>query len=486
VDTQRDDSLLDTLMADPEVSAAVSALQERLRAATMEGEATLEVDLLGRIVRQLPADVMSDPQQIRLVTVTAVRRLAAEMDGIGPAADLADVVAEKGEISRLLFDASQALLGRTGDADNHHPEIQDLLAQDGGSEGNEGARRDRDAAARRDPASILEAIAQLPPPWSEPLDTANVGRLDEQVGVHLHVIANADRTVNQQIEGRAMRGLERLLPHPDASAYAVIQQYLVPAPDERGSGWEERRARVLAAMRRTSLSERLRDAGLVTADDAVASFPRGFGLYLDSLDPADGVDLAELDGVVERIGSKRLHEATEELLGAENVLEPPRTRRVLSARTKTMLPFVRLCLTHGDEDTTRQGMEALRRIYATEEVGCLLSLFGSERTLPSWYVDALADDAFDGVAGEALKRKLGGELVRFVRGAEGNTELRTRRIQAIHDLANFPTSDGNILLTDLVEARRFFVLPREPRAIRLAARKALQAKTHRRRAGRVS
>lgn len=486
IDTSRDDQLVDDLLADATVREEMGRLRERVKGVTRDGEDTIAVDLIGRIVRQLPADVMRDPEQIRMVAVTAMQRLGlelADLDASGGARLPQDL-----EMSQLLFEASQGLLGRVDENPDHHlPELGEVLGEVHPAVVEAGMLRQRRDAAIEDTAEeFLADLEVLPPPWDEELAAGTVGRVDEELGVHLHVLANADRPENAAVESRTVRSLRRLLPRPGSAEFALLLQYVDPPTEARDAAWAARRARVERALRRAEIPARLRKGGQLAADDAVVHFPRRFGLYLDTLDPKDGVDRAELEGVAERLGHERIAGAATDLLEDEDLLEASRIERLLAAPRRPLLPFVKLVLEHGDANAKLRAREALKTIYAKDPVGSLLVLDGGHTTLPTWYVEALADGAFDGIAGDALRRKVAKELVRYVSTPDDRGATSARRLQAIAHLGHFSTPEANLALTDLVEARRYVLFPREPKAVRAAAKKALRTAALRRRIDHVS
>lgn len=486
IDTSRDDALVEELLEDPIVREAFARLQGRVHAMTQGDEETLDVDLIARIVRQLPADVMRDRDQIRAVAVTAMQRLGLELEDLEGSAGRANaqVGAIDAEMSRLLFDTSQGLLGRAEDPDNHVPELREIVEESGaGTQQATSSRRRRDDAIQDTAEAFRADLAKLPAPWDERFDPGTIGSREEQVGAHLHVLANTDHEENAAVETRAESGLRRILQRPGEHDFRVVRQYLDVDAESTDEAAKAKRARILRSLRRSGVASRLRAEGLVTSTTVAETFPRDFGLYVDTLDPKDAVHMAELEGTLERLGAERILQASHALLHDESVLEPTRLDRLLHKPRRPALPIVKLLLEHGDAAAKRRAADALRAIYAKDPVGALFLVHAERGSMPPWYTEALADGSFDGVAGEGLRRRLAQELVRIVKQEEGDGP---RRLDAIRHLGHFPSPESTYALRELIEARRLLLFPREAKPVREAARAALRTASLRGRASHVS
>lgn len=474
IDTSGDLALADRLGERPEIREALATFEERVAERTEAGEATCEVDILSRILRQMPGDVMEDEERVVRITEAALRRLATRLDDLH--GDVGDAIASDAEILQLMFEASQGLLGRSEERGREHlvPEVEHHVDGDGPDRPpkrrstSASAHARRDAEITDDHAAFLRELAELPPPTTEPLTADRIGDPAEQTGVFLHFLHDDD---GEEYHAFAERALVAQLEEASPAEMQVLGQYLATPPDEAEAA---RRRRLEDVLRRNRVGATLRGRGLITPERVLETFPEAFGLYLESLDPEQAEDRAELETVASSLGVLRIREAREALLGAEHVLEASRLDRLLAAPSRSLLPFYRLALEQGVSSQRQRVVGALRRMYKTQDVACLLFVFDTPEQLPVWYTRALTEPShragFDG----AIRAQITQALIGFIRETAGDLRRVDRRVYAIQNLLHFMTSEAVLLLEEILRARTFGIVPREPKHVRQVARQILK------------
>ncbi len=473
VDLSSERPIASALSASPRVAAALARLQSLLDASHGGTEEVTEVEVLARLLRQMPRDVMHEPRMVVRLVEQTLDQLAARLeDGVSAGAcELpgdADMVA-------LMFEASQGLLGRANDAPTLLPEIdryEDLVFDEADPPATGGASsRDRDRDVQDDPGAFWADVSQLPEAFKAPLTRTTIGSDGEQSGVFLHFLADAAAT---ELHPFARTALARLLARPSEQSVSVLASYLRPDPGGDRSRWEARYERLVAFLRESRLAGILRRCDILTPQDVRLDFPRDFGLYIDAIEPSSAPDLAELAGVVASVGRSQVLAARDVLVEQEGILDPRRVERIVASPSEAMLPLLRILIDRGDPETRRRAVAALKKLQAEAAGACLLFVVDQPELLPRDYLLALTDVPPGADDPGRFRIRVAQTLAQYLDATAGDTARTSRRLYAIQHLRRYMTSDARAALERILGRRRWFVLPSEPKAVREAAHAALR------------
>ena len=469
VDTTGEQDLVDLLMEDEEIREALASFQGRLEEAAEAGDTMHEVDVLGRLIQQMPPDAMDDRETLLRVTRTALQALESRV------AQHSDIQALPDDLSllQLMFEASQGLLGRFGPTNEEVAVRLREHTQDGAADlpthqGHAGDEKIQDEAEL-----FWQDVASLPAPFDGALTAATIESRPEQVGVLLHFFTAADQ---EEAAPLARRGLQQRLPGAGRAEAAVLLPYLRPPQGGPDEAYRRRRDRILEFLHEEKLARLLRECGLLGKETIREHFPRDFGLYLESLDVDVAGDLEELSALAGSLGAARIEAAAEELVEVEAITEPERMERILRTRTPSMLPFLRLLLGRTEKGKRQPLIAALRQLRGDDTAACLLSIVDDPELLPVKYLQSLAGEGVSTTTDAWAQRDLiAGVICRYLYATANRPEKADRRAYAIQCLEHFMTPDARKLLEELLRARRHLVVPREPKAVRQAVRRVLQA-----------
>ena len=467
VDTSGDQDLVELLMEDEEVKEALDSLQNRMSEETDHGETTYEVDVLGRLLQQMPPDTMDDKDTLLRVTRTALQALESRVGDYGDIQSLPDDVS----LIQLMFEASQGILGRCGPTNEEVAvRLREHVGMDNSDlpdhQGHKGDEKITD-----DEALFWEDVGKLPPPWSKELTLADLESVPEEVGVFLHFFTCADQEDAAEV---AKPLLENLLRNGGAPEAAVLLPYLRPPASGPDEAYRRRRGKVLGLLHDAQLAALLRECGLLSKDAIRDRFPRDFGLYLEALDTSKEADREELSRLVGELGPVKIAASADELVGVEGVTQEGRIDRILAVSTPSMMPLFRLLLARGDRTNRQPIVQALRRLRGDDSLACLLSIVDEPELLPVKYLQALTEGGQSASDAWAMRDLIAGVICRYLYATADKPEKTERRAYAIQCLEHFMTPDARDLLRDLLRSRKHLVIPSEPKQIRQAARRVLQ------------
>ncbi len=220
----------------------------------------------------------------------------------------------------------------------------------------------------------------------------------------------------------------------------------------------------------------LRAEGFLRAETAAKTFPRYFGLYLDSLDPEDPDHVAELRWVLEAVGSDALSRERTHLLQGERLVEGDRISRLLGAEDPHLLPLARFALELGGTEQKAEAARYLKRLKLEAREACLLQRSVDPSKLPLSYLVAIASPFEDGSYPPEVARDVASILCRQVETLAGDSDPKAeiQRVSTIDALARFRTTESKKLMMRLLKKKRMLVIASEPPAVREAAKHVLK------------
>jgi len=412
---------------------------------------------------------MGDLETVVRVTRAALEALADRLD---TPQDEDGHLPDDASLVQMMFEASQGLLGREAPTSEEVAERLQAVAHDRDCAEELAKGHAGDAAIADDRDAFLDDLGALPPPWQEPLQASNTSNPAELTGVCLHFLVESEPSGR---DSAVRTSLSRLLGEAGQAEGEVVLQYLRPVEGEDDAAFQTRYTTVIEFLRTERLARMLRRCGALDLEAIERGFPRDFGLYLDSLDPDRSDEIRELEDLAGRLGPARIHEATRALADHEHLTDPQRATRLLASSAPAMLPFLRILLTHGSDDDRRQVVAWLRRVRGKEAAACLLYVVDQPDLLPLRYLLALTEAVPGAKASQTLRNEIATVLCRYLRGTHGQPEKVSRRIYAVQHLARYMIPEARTLLEEMLRARRFLVVPIEPRPLRQAVRQALRA-----------
>ncbi|MCU0724470.1 MAG: hypothetical protein MUE73_01570 [Planctomycetes bacterium] len=454
-ETDGDEALARLLEGDPRVRAALAALKSTIARQGAEGGATRELDILSLIVRHTPHDLTGDPGVAARIALEAIGELRRRVEAGPSSPEIVPVM------TRNALEASRVLLGRSDPGSGESTAAADPAPIIIG---------DRDAAIEDDPEALVAEIAALPPPFAGRVALRDAMGPGEPLAVLLHFLADPAEAVAGEA---ARRHVFRLLAEPAAEVGVVLRRNLsVPCniDDEEARG---RRERLAGFLREAHFSHLLRTFEIVSVKGVLESFPAGFGLFLDSVDPQFDAEMAELERVLEELGRDRILAARQVLVHREGLLDPARAGKALALSSPAALPLIRIIVEEGGATLRKRVATALARIRGDEPAACALRFVHDPADLPRTYLVGLTDEPPGSGNRSVFRRTVASILCRFVRGTTGSPAESDARCAAIFHLALFREPEAEALLSALARGQRTGLLSREPRAIREAARSAL-------------
>ncbi len=471
VDTTGEQDLVALLMEDEEIREGLDAFQARLADEAGEGDTIHQVDVLGRLIQQMPPDAMDDRETLLRVTRTAIQALESRVGDSGGIQALPDDLS----LVQLMFEASQGLLGRAGPTNEEVAVRLREHASSAVSDAPDHKGHAGDEKIKDEEHLFWEDIAAMPPAFDGALTEQTIESVAEQVGVYLHFFTASDQ---EEIAPVAREGLQRRLRGARLAEAAVLLPYLRPPQAGPDEAYRRRRDRVLDFLHEERLARLLRECGLLGKETILEQFPLDFGLYLESLDVDTPEDLQELAEVAEALGPSRIESAGDDLADVEGITQPERMARILASPAPSMLPFLQLLLAKVERRERGPLVAALRRLRGDDTIACLLSIVDDPELLPLKYLQSLAGEESASTDRWAHRDLIAGVICRFLYATAHREEKAERRAYAIRYLEHFMTPDARNLVQELLRARRLLVLPREPKVVRQAARRVLQATKH--------
>ncbi len=452
-----------------EESARIQKGLERVQKAIQAaggGKPEHQVDLLDRIIQNLPAEALGDPEMSLKFVELSLREVELAITGDSPERD-----PREEEILRDLLDTvGCGLFGR-----------DPLLAPGAHPSREEGPpdlpkwEREEDKLILEDFEAFLLEMEDLPDLHRDPFEGFERDLVREALGTALHIAClDPDPAVEDQVEHL----LHALLAVTRPGDLDVIRPYLDPLFARKGDPLEENRTQaVLGLLQRAGGERVLQECGTLTPVTAAATFPETFPLFLDGLDLRDPEDLDQVRETCRLLGRSRIREAREILASPRGILTPKRVEIILSVPGKEVLPLVEVILEEGTlEDRDRAG-RYLRSLKLDPRGAPAFRVLQEEVPLPPEYLLQVCRAAERGYWPEELRAFSFRLLRQWASRPELDTEKRIRLVRALASSGEKETED---FLLSLKKGGGILEKEKVPRALRKEAKAVLESLRRRR------
>ncbi len=404
------------------IQEGLERVQKAIRAAG-GGKPQHKVDLLDRIIQNLPSEALGDPDlSLKFVELSLQEVEKALAGGVQP------WDSKEEEILRDLLDTvgcglfGRAPLLRKADAPQEEEEELDVSSLPKWE-------REEDKRILHDLEALLYELESLPDLGEDPFEDFERSVVQEALGACLHLAClNPDPHLGEQVEHL----LRALLAVTRPGDVGVIQPYVDPLfhKEKEEEGIEQARE-VLAFLQRAGGERVLQECGSLTPVSAAATFPRTFPLFLDGLDSRDPGDLEKIREVCRILGPKRILEAKDFLESPLGILTPHRVDLVLSVPGKEVLPLVEMILEEGEmEDLVKAG-RYLRALKLDPRGAGPFRVLQAEVPLPPEYLLGVCRAARKGSWPDSLKRESFRLLRQWAARPELDPEKRIRLLKAL-------------------------------------------------------
>ncbi|MCP3916224.1 MAG: hypothetical protein GY711_11765 [bacterium] len=435
------------------------------------------IDIIGRIARLLPVEVMNDPAAIMKIIMAALDQVTETLEeseeGPEPIAD--------SDLSKLLFAARHHLFGREGVAACAAAEKLRESAERSKPGLRPGHARDAEIV---DDIDLFRADISKLPPLDDHEFERDLVLTTEQVGVLMHFLVNWESKRSRTLYGR----LVELLQEPGQREIELIGTYLArPVEDdseEAWNDWRHRHGRTSQFLAANDLAWMVREAGALDPEDVVERFPEDFTLFLHTLRAGDAQDGRTLGEICQRVGVAALDEACPLLADRDSLMLHGLPQRILSWPLQETLPIARTFLTKGGPEARPPVVAYLRSLGLDLPEACLLRVFRDPMEISEKYLVGFMQILLTGQWRKLsemhpspptpLSRHISREIVRYARDNEGDPAAVGRVAYAIKFLSRFRTEDSTTLLRELAGNRFTQFLSRVPASIRDAAREVLK------------
>ncbi len=458
------------LFAALEESARIQKGLERVQQAIEAaggGKPQHQVDLLDRIVQNLPAEALADPEMSLKFVELSLREVELALQGGtfqgNPRED---------EILRDLLDTvGCGLFGR--DPLLVSPQAPPLPP--GEPEDLPKWEREEDKLIEDDLDAFHQEFTQLPDLTENPFEGFERSVIQEALGTALHVAClNPDPAVGEQVEHL----LHALLAVTRPGDTEVVQPYLDPLfRKAEDPARKEQAQTILGYIQRAGGEKVLQECGTLTPVTAAATFPGTFPLFLDGLDPRDPEDLERLREACRLLGPKRIRQARAALGGPKGILEPRRVETILSVPGREVLPLVEVIVEEGDLADRAKAAEFLRSLKLGTRGAAAFRVLQEEVPLPPDYLVQVCRAAERGTWPEELRAFSFRLLRQWAARPELDTEKRVRLLRA---LAPSREEETREFLLSLKKGGGFLGKEKVPRALRKEAKALLDSPPWRR------
>ncbi len=447
---------INSLLAHPKVSKRLARIQAHTLDQIAEGETTGRAsDMLKTIVDELPADAMHS----RDALISAVCDVMEGIEGrVGGAAANHPASADNERFINLMHQVSRQHFARQG------PELERLKTA--GVVQTPAGGRARDADIDDDVEQLLEEVNRLPATLGVRLADDAADAAAEQLTVLMHYLVNLERPSE-------LRGLypllNRVLESPGPGEFAVLRRYLEGEAESEAVRMH-RRAAVIEFLVRAGQPYLLRACGALTPEYVLESFPKGFGLYLETIDMDSPRDAEELDDVCRKIGDERLLEAGPALQGDLAKLTSRQSSALFNRPNRDRLALISLLLAHHPESRVIEAATFLRALDLPEEENFLLFHFNEFSLMTEAYLRGLIDLHFKRCTREDLYGAVSEVLCRHILAMRQRNPQDRARLDSIRHLARFPSARGWHLLQEIAKAGFGPFGGKEPASVRRLAR----------------
>ncbi|GEM_PF-4567608 len=447
-----------------EESARIQKGLERVQRAIQAaggGRPKHQEDLLDRIIQNLPAEALRDPEVSLKFVELSLREVELAITGGSWEGDQREE-----EILRDLLDTvGCGLFGR-----------DPLLAPGAPPSPNDEEdvvpkwEREEDKLILEDVEAFLQEMEELPDFHRDPFEGFERALVQEALGTALHIAClNPDPALGEQVE----RLLHSLLAVTRPGDLDVIRPYLDPLFGKNSRPEEEDRAQAILGFLQRSGGERvLQECGSLTPVTAAATFPKTFPLFLDGLDLRDPEDLEQLRETCRLLGPARIREAKDFLASPRGILTPKRVETILSVPGKEVLPLVEVILEEGSLEDMALAGRFLRSLKLDSRGAPAFRILQEEVPLPPEYLLQVCRAAETGSWHEELRAFSYRLLRQWASRSELDTEKRIRLVRALAPSREKETEE---FLLSLWKGGGILGKEKVPRALRKEAKALLES-----------
>lgn len=457
---QNSEVLVSRLQVEGLVSASVTRISEQLAAVVIPGEADqrasprLAKKLLKYVVQCIPDEDRESYGETVSMTNAILGCLeeALQSDGLSTSSleDRSEV-----DLRALVYAASRRLFARAMPSPNAAP------LEEREERGHAG-----DDEVSEDLSSLLLELNGLPIVHTWQLDHSAIDHRGEQVRMLLRfALDTEDVEEGTNLRAAARKILSKCTEQDYDALRDVVTEFAGPEVDEA------QRVGALRFFSDTRQARLLRHIGVLSSAAVIESFPRDFGLYIDSIDLTRVEDRAELGSVLDAITPERVLGSIPTLTkGPDSLLIQGRGQRLLNLAVPSALPFVEVILALDDRASRDMVVSYLRAIGGDSAAVALLQVMEISSSAPVAYLrDAARCLQYGGIFPtvlthqvDVLKRQL----------ATPALPLRAR-LNAVRALGRIGGLEANVALRDLLR-KRWGIFSVERREIRDAAQHALE------------
>jgi hypothetical protein len=286
----REQELIRRLSLDDSVHERLLEIQDRLDRQADGGQPKRGMNLIGRIVRMLPAEAMVDFERVLEMTADVLATIA-NRSAMAHGTAAVEACQDDASLNKLMLIMSRRLFSRQTPSATDVEFDQGVPAPSAKDE-----RITEDFEAFRAELELLpDSSAQ---DWLLEFELPS-----EQLAVCLHYLVNHE---SAQKTKALYPTMSRILAAPGREELLVLKTYVDKCLAEQPQGGRGRKiARILDCLRATGATRVLR-SGSVSEESVIEHFPRSFGLFVAALDLGRPGEVELLARVCLAVGAERV------------------------------------------------------------------------------------------------------------------------------------------------------------------------------------
>ena len=452
--------LLEMLESCEGIHSAMQRVHESLRGVTQDRKDLQSMHLLQSIVQQMPVESLVDPERAVKSVEWILQSLEHSIRQNGLPETREDLTVKRlvDEVGKRVFGVSFSTVGSL---------TASVVSKGGGLRGHAG-----DEAILDDLEALKREFAALARKDLPPLSLDTAVHPAENLGLLLHYLGDA---ATPEALALLEKPLLQALARAGVEQAPVVQTYAEPyflryvAPQAR-----KQAQRIIEFLHGHGRADLLVAAGVVDGDQITNTFPVGLWILLDGLAIHRPDLTARLAEACAAIGRERIL-GLAEALKSGGLLREDRLQKVLSAVHQDVVPLVQVILRTGGDAVRTRIVHFLRRLQPRAREAAALDVVEPPEAIDLEYLDAICSGIVGG-GFDAQARELAAEQIKdFIVRTDGKPEMLERRLYAITKLAEFPGTGTLQLLQQLAKGKGFLTLDRTDKAVRMAARSALES-----------
>lgn len=452
---ERHDPLVKGLMTDRNLVARVHKVADAAEASALReglpGDRPSPQEVLDHLATLLPAGV-ANPADAAKVIAKLVEALEDHHVGEGPGTRGPLDDAELGRRAAWLVSV-------LAHADKPRKPREEAMKGPQGHAGDE--RYDDDPHAFAAEFAALPQAGELPPMEST----------SEHLGVTLHMLTRHEDPARLTL---LVPTIQALLAHADAPRLEVLRSVADAAAEASLRGESAPLRRLLQALKSAGLMPSLRACGFLARERVVASFPTLFGEWAAALQLQEARDRDELQQVLRELGDVRLVEHADAVLAGLQAARPGMLEALLALPMPALAPLVHVALERIEDAVRAPALAWLRSVRTKEPAAQVLEIVDDPDRLPPALLRGLVGCMLGRPLPEAAQQDAVHALAGFVQASAGRADRRARRLDALRLLGSFALPEAAEVLQQVMDGRRWLLLPSEDSVTREVAAEALK------------